>query len=71
MSYASSLKGITVEPKDLQSCQRMKRKDSVIIKVKFKKQKHRVLFDRNNSQTKALISIRFLWQFIPNQKYAS
>ena len=71
MSYASSLTGITVEPEDLQSCHRTKRKDSVIIKFKFKKQKYRVLFDRNNSQTKALISIRFLWQFIPNQDYAS
>ena len=49
----------------------MKRKDSVIIKLKFKKQKHRLLFDRNNSQTNALMSIRFLWQFIPNQKYGS
>ena len=40
---ALSLTGISVEPDDLQACHRMRKKDQVIIKFKWRKQKHRVL----------------------------
>ena len=43
---ALSLTGISVEPDDLQACYRMRKKDRVIIKFKYRKQKHRVISNR-------------------------
>ena len=43
---ALSLTGISVEPDDLQAYHRMRKKDRVIIKFKYTKQKHRVLLNR-------------------------
>lgn len=37
------LTGVSVEPKILQACHRMRRKDRVIVKFKCRKQKHHVL----------------------------
>ena len=42
---ALSLTGTSAEPDDLQACHRM-RKNRVIIKLKCRKQKHRVLLNR-------------------------
>ena len=49
-----SLTGISVEPDDLQACHHMRKKDRVIIKVKCRKQKHRVLLNRKTLQNKSL-----------------
>ena len=46
--------GISAEPDDLQACQRMRKKDRVIIKFKCRKQKHGVLLSRKTLQNKSL-----------------
>ena len=51
---ALSLTGISVEPDDLQSCHRMRKKDRVIIKFNCRKKKHRVLSNRKTLQNKSL-----------------
>ena len=51
---ALSLTGILVEPDDLQACHCMRKKDRVIIKFKYRKQKHRVLSNRETLQNKSL-----------------
>ena len=51
---ALSLTGISVEPDNLQSCHRMRKKDRVIIKFKCRKQKHRVLSNHKTLQNKSL-----------------
>ena len=52
---ALSLTGISVEPDNLQVCHCMRKKDRVIIKFKFRKQKHLVLLNRKISQIKVSI----------------
>ena len=54
MRQALSLTGIPVESNDLQACQRMRKRDQVIIKFKCRKQKHRVLSNRKTLQNKSL-----------------
>ena len=51
---ALSLTGISVEPDNLQACHRMRKKDRVIIKLKCRKQKHRVISNRKSLQNKSL-----------------
>ena len=41
---ALPLRGLPVEPDNLQSCHRLRKKNQVILKFKCKKQKHRVLY---------------------------
>ena len=48
------LTGISVEPDNLQACHRMRKKASVIINFKCRKQKHRVLLSRKTLQNKRL-----------------
>ena len=48
------LTGMSVEPDDLQTCHRMRKKDQVITKFKCRKQKHRVLLNRKTLQNKSL-----------------
>ena len=50
---ALSLTGTSVEPDDLQTCHRMRKKDR-IIKFKCRKQKYRVLLNRKTLQNKSL-----------------
>ena len=50
---ALSLTGTSVEPDDLQTCHRMRKKDW-IIKFKCRKQKYRVLLNRKTLQNKSL-----------------
>ena len=45
---------ISVEPEDLHACHNMRKKDWVIIKFKYKKQKHQVLSNRETLQNKSL-----------------
>ena len=54
MCQALSPIGTSVEPDDLQACHHMKKKDQVIIKFKYRKQKHRVLSNRKTLQNKSL-----------------
>ena len=56
---ALSLKGISVEPDDLQSCHHMRKKDRVIIKFKCRKQGHRVLSNLKTLQNKSLNLTQF------------
>ena len=51
---ALSLTGISVEPDDLQTIHRMRKKDRVITKFKCRKQKHRVLSNCKTLQNKSL-----------------
>ena len=53
-SVCQSLTGISVDPDDLQACHCMRKKDRVIIKIKCRKQKHRVLLNRKTLQNKSL-----------------
>ena len=48
------LTGVSVEPKILQACHRMRRKDRVIVKFKCRKQKHHVLSNCKTWQNKSL-----------------
>ena len=52
---ALSLRGMSVEPDDLQACHRMRKKDRVIIKFKCRNQKHCVLSSRSTLQNKISI----------------
>ena len=52
---ALSLRGMSVEPDDLQACHRMRKKDRVIIKFKCRNQKHRVLSNRSTLENKISI----------------
>ena len=45
---ALSLTGHEVKPDDLQACHRLKKKESVIVKLKCRKLKQRVLVNRKN-----------------------
>ena len=45
---ALSLTGHEVKPDDLQACHRLKKKDTVIVKFKCRKQKHSILINRKN-----------------------
>ena len=45
---------VSVEPNDLQACHCMRKKDRVIIKFKFRKQKHRVILNRKTLHNKSL-----------------
>ena len=49
---ALSLTGISVEPDDVQVCHRMRKNDRVLIKLKCRKQKHRILSNRKTLQKK-------------------
>ena len=49
-----SLRGIPVEPDDLQACHHMRKKDHIIIKFKCRKQKHHVLLNHKTLQNKSL-----------------
>ena len=49
-----SLKGISVEPDDLQACHHMRKKDRVTIKFKCRKQKHSVLSNSKTLRNKCL-----------------
>ena len=49
-----SLTGISVKPDDLQACHRMRKKDWVIMKFKYRKQKHLVPSNRKILQNKSL-----------------
>ena len=50
---ALSLTGHEVKPDDLQACHRLKKKDTVIVKFKFRKQKHSILINRKNLRNKS------------------
>ena len=54
LRQALSLKGISVEQDDLQSCHQMRKKDRVIIKLKCRKQRHCVLSNLKTLQNKSL-----------------
>ena len=54
LCQALSLTGISVEPDDLQVCQHMRKKDRVIIKFNFTKQKHCVLSNHKTLHNKSL-----------------
>ena len=41
-----------VKPDDLQACHRLKKKDTVIVKFKCRKQKHSILINRKNLRNK-------------------
>ena len=45
---ALSLTGHEVKPDDLQACYRLKKKDTLIVKFKCRKQKRKVLINRKN-----------------------
>ena len=64
-----SLTGISVEPDDLQACHRIRKKDCVIIKFKYRKQKHRVLLNRKTLQNKNLdlTQLKFSGKLFVNQ----
>ena len=66
---ALSLTGISVEPDDLQACHRMRKKDCVIIKFKYRKQKRRVLLNRKTLQNKSLdlTQIKFSGKLFVNE----
>ena len=51
---ALSLKGISLEPDELQVCHRLTKKDRVVVKFKYRKQKHRVLLNCKTLQNKSL-----------------
>ena len=51
---ALSLTGTSVELDDLQACHHIRKKDRIIIKLKCRKQKHRVLLNRKTLQNKSL-----------------
>ena len=59
---ALSLTGINVVSEELHTCHRMKRSGRVIIKFKYRKQKHSVMYKRKNLGTKPqeLSNIMFL-----------
>ena len=50
---ALSLTGHEVKPDDLQACHRLKKKESVIVKLKCRKLKRRVLVNRKNLRNKS------------------
>ena len=52
--HALSLKGISLEPDELQVCHRLTKKDHVVVKFKYRKQKHRVLLNCKTLQNKSL-----------------
>ena len=64
-----SLTGTSVELNDLQACHRMRKKDRVIIKFKFRKQKHRVLSNCKTLQNKSLdlTQLKFLGKLFVNE----
>ena len=50
---ALSLTGYEMKPDDLQACHRLKKKDTVIIKFKCRKQKRSILINRKNLRNKS------------------
>ena len=50
---ALSLTGYEVKPDDLQTCDRLKKKESVIVKFKCRKLKQKVLVNRKNLRNKS------------------
>ena len=50
---ALSLTGHEVKPDDLQACHRLKKKDTVIIKFKCRKQRRSILINRKNLRNKS------------------
>ena len=50
---ALSLTGHEVIPDDLQACHRFKKKETVIVKFEFTKQKRKILIDRKNLHSKS------------------
>ena len=50
---ASSLTGHEVKPDDLQACHRLKKKDTVIVKFKCRKQRRSILTNRKNLRNKS------------------
>ena len=50
---ALSLTGHEVKPDDLQPCHRLQKKESVIVKFKYRKLKNKVLVNRKNLQNKS------------------
>ena len=52
---ALSLTGHEVKPDDLQPCHRLKKKDTVIVKFKCRKQKRSILINRNNLRNKSYV----------------
>ena len=55
------LTGHEVKPDNLQACHCLKKKDSVIIKFKYRKQRHSILINRKNRHNKSdgLIQLNF------------
>ena len=51
--WALSPTGHEVKPDDLQSCHRLKKKDTVIVKFKCRKQKRSILINRKNLRNKS------------------
>ena len=58
-----------MEPDDLQTCHRMRKKDRVIIKFKCRKQKHRVISNRKTLQNKSLdlTQLKFSGELFANE----
>ena len=52
---ALSLTGHEVKLDDLQACHRLKKKDTVIVKFKCRKQKHSILINRKNLRNKSVV----------------
>ena len=50
---ALSLTGHEVKPDDLQACHRLKKKDTVIVKFKWRKQRRSILTNRKNLRNKS------------------
>ena len=63
------LTGTSVEPDNLQTCHRMRKKDCVIIKFKCRKQKYRVLLNHKTLQNKslALTQLKFSRKLFVNE----
>ena len=56
-----SLTGHNVKPYDLQAYHRLKKKDTVIVKFKCRKQKRSVLIDRKRLRNKSDVN-KFFWK---------
>ena len=69
MCLVLSLTGISVEPDKLQACHCMRKKDWVIMKFKYRKQKHHVLWNRKTLQNKSLdlTQLKFLGKLFVNE----
>ena len=66
---ALSLTGHEVKPDDLQACHRLKKKDTVIIKFKCRKQRRSILINRKSLRNKSdgLIQLNFSGRFFVSE----